>query len=335
MLYTSGDENQNSEDKNSKNETNNFSNWLFKHPNLCLIIFVLFSLLFVLLLNSIWYWLEQIWDGPKSSLTFSEGFQLAIDVIFMCIIAYFQYTIEKRWKKETEMRETQDKIQNELLMKQDKKNHEERLKLDAVRHKQELISERIRSLIITNEIKAVGCLKSHGYIQHYPKSEESLLYSKHDLVFSLSSKTGQTIIPPFFEVSGKIFSCSIKIFQINGSDLEIQNIPVTSFSEMYKNGKFFVFFDEVSLLDDEKKALFNFLANVLFLNQKGRTPPTLCLEMELELTDNSLNIYNNISDAKQGLTFNLDVTIELVPINGVTETGEFELEMFYTNIKVS
>ena len=92
------------------------------------------ALAFVFVLNLIWYGIEKIWVGPPSSLSYADGFQLTINIIFMCVIDYLQYRIERKWN---DANNEQQKFEKELELKG-------------------IISDRIHSLSETNQLSVTG-----------------------------------------------------------------------------------------------------------------------------------------------------------------------------------
>lgn len=335
MLYTSGDENQKSEDKNSKNETNNFSNWLFEHPRLCLVIFAFFSLVFILLLNSFWYWLEQIWDGPKSSLTYPEGFQIAIDVLFMCLVAFVQFRIEQKWKKEDDRRQ----------------EFEETLRL------KEIISERIRSLSFLNQVIVTGYIpvpqdssertsttgdneEPVGIVSgkqrvYYPKEVQKLQNKNCALLIVISTENFSPIFPECFQVE------NLKI-QLKSSsenhDCDGTSAPKTNGNVFakYQNGWFIIEVtdkEQTQLPQEKEQAkpfqndIFKMLISALYYNQKGRSLDSINCCFEMEVKDGSLQAYSvtkhTFSD--DALSFKLSIDVELIPTSGFNVFGAFEM----------
>lgn len=343
MLYTSGDENQNSEDKNSKNETNNFSNWLFEHPRLCLLIFAFFSLVFILLLNSFWYWLEQIWDGPKSSLTYPEGFQITIDVLFMCLVAFVQFRIEQKWKKEDDRRQ---KFEETLRLK-------------------EIISERIRSLSFLNQVTVTGYIpvifertlttddneepvetdsdttigtsevSDQELRVYYPKEVQKLQNEKCALLIVISAENFSPIFPECFHVE------DLKI-QLKSSS-ESHNYDGTSPPEIYENvfakyqnGCFIIGIEEKEQTQPPKEKeqaqpsqndIFKMLISALYYNQKGRSLDSINCCFEMEVKDGSLQAYDVTKHKflNRALSFKLSIDVELIPTSGFNVFGVFEM----------
>lgn len=275
------------------------------------------SLFFVVILNIIWYVFELTELGLPSSLTFTEGFQLTINIIFMCVIAYLQYKVERNWN-----------VANDNFQSFEKKLEFE-----------EIVSNRIHDLSVSDELSTVGyipvalSLQNVDRITNYPKSVRQFVSgSEYDLLIYIESPGQQSIFPACYHFENLKLKISSEKDYSNANEIQERNI-------CYKNSCLWFGINALDCNEKVKERIFSNLVNALYFNQKGRQADELYCQLTATVTDNSHRAYDvktQTISPTENLSFNLIIDFSLLPASGFCDAfGKFKLRMRIRNIKVS
>lgn len=263
------------------------------------------ALAFVFVLNLIWYGFEQIWVGPPSSLSYADGFQLTINIIFMCVIAYLQYRIERKWN---DANNEQQKFEKELELKG-------------------IISDRIHSLSETNQLSVTG------YIPVSRENESAVYYTKPIQHIIGSKKYSLLICIEAFGQPSIFPAC----YTFDDVTLQYCGLNIDKNNMQYNSACLAFGIDDSKCNDEIANKILSSLINTLYFNQAGHDFEGIECCLTAKVKDTSHPAYNMEKKefSKEKLPFDLEIKFSLFPDSGFCdEFGRFKMRIELNSISV-
>ena len=263
------------------------------------------ALAFVFVLNLIWYGIEKIWVGPPSSLSYADGFQLTINIIFMCVIAYLQYRIERKWN---DANNEQQKFEKELELKG-------------------IISDRIHSLSETNQLSVTG------YIPVSRENESAVYYTKPIQHIIGSKKYSLLICIEAFGQPSIFPAC----YTFDDVTLQYCGLNIDKNNMQYNSACLAFGIDDSKCNDEIANKILSSLINTLYFNQAGHDFEGIECCLTAKVKDTSHPAYNMEKKefSKEKLPFDLEIKFSLFPDSGFCdEFGRFKMRIELNSISV-